>query len=542
MIRSTPDLFASLAPEAIAEIMAGSRLRSFAPGEELCREGDAASSVLVLERGAAEVLVGGPGHRLRRLRKGDVIGEIALITGEPRSATVRANVPTEAYEISRDAIVAVMANHPQLLVNLSRILSRRLARAHVEHVAAGRGEAVALVLGPSAQARLPAILAASAASSPTTVTSLGVEPGLATANNAPTAEAAAAALDELLSVHGFVFVAALPGTADLTTLIAQVDRTVIVGTANEVTGIVDRLGSPADTETVDLEAKGVAWLGRHLTRTKLGLALGAGGAKGYAHVGVLTVLEEAGYTVDAVAGSSIGALVGACIAMGMRSVDIDAVLHKRFSPEVVQEVFKLSFSGTSSGYATMEALTHDLAGGRAVSDLDIPFVALAADLNSRLPVALSSGPLADALLASTALAGLFPPFERDGQRLVDGLALVPVPVEAVIDSGADITVSVNLMSRDVLAAWPGEEPAPPPSGKQRMLETLLEVMDLTQLDASVRHASLADVVVTPRFGPCSWRDFHLADRFTTAGRAAALESLTHLRTLANPMHKGEAHG
>jgi hypothetical protein len=67
-----------------------------------------------------------------------------------------------------------------------------------------------------------------------------------------------------------------------------------------------------------------------------------------------------------------------------------------------------------------------------------------------------------------------------------------------------------------------------------MLETLLEVMDLAQIDSSVRHAALADVVLTPRLGPCTWRDFHLADLFLEAGRQAAQEQLPALRALARP--------
>jgi hypothetical protein len=76
--------------------------------------------------------------------------------------------------------------------------------------------------------------------------------------------------------------------------------------------------------------------------------------------------------------------------------------------------------------------------------------------------------------------------------------------------------------------------APAVKPASRMLDTMLEVMDLAQLDASVRHAALADVVVTPRFGPGSWRDFHLADLFLAAGRQAADEELRLLRTLARP--------
>jgi hypothetical protein len=132
---------------------------------------------------------------------------------------------------------------------------------------------------------------------------------------------------------------------------------------------------------------------------------------------------------------------------------------------------------------------------------------------------------------------MFPPRERDGQRLVDGVALVPVPTEELLLDGADVTISVNLMSRDTLDAWPGEaKPAPEPPRRpgSRLLETLLEVMDLMQLDDSVRHAQLADVVVTPRFGPGSWRDFHLADLFLRAGRRAMEEQVPALRALARP--------
>jgi NTE family protein len=230
------------------------------------------------------------------------------------------------------------------------------------------------------------------------------------------------------------------------------------------------------------------------------------------------------------------------VAMGTGSAEIESLLRERFSPEMVRAVFSLAFSGASPGYPAMEALLREVAGGRDVSDLVIPFVALAVDLNSRRPVALTSGSLAEALLASTALPGLFPPFERAGQRLVDGLALVPVPVSAVQDCGADVTVAVNLMSIDTLPAWPGESSPPPVAGKQRMLETLLEVMELTQTDASTRHAALADVVITPSFGPCTWRDFHLAERFTAAGREAALGSLDQLRALATPMQPGRQVG
>jgi hypothetical protein len=106
----------------------------------------------------------------------------------------------------------------------------------------------------------------------------------------------------------------------------------------------------------------------------------------------------------------------------------------------------------------------------------------------------------------------------------------------VIDAGADITLSVNLISRATLASWPGQPLPEPPTGPRRpgMLGTILEVMDVTQLDASVRHAELADVTVTPQFGPGSWKDFDLADLYLQAGRLAARQQLAALRQLALP--------
>jgi NTE family protein len=287
-----------------------------------------------------------------------------------------------------------------------------------------------------------------------------------------------------------------------------------------------------------LEPPDLAWLARHLTRTKLGLALGAGGAKGYAHVGALQVLEQAGYVVDYVSGSSIGAIVGAYLALGMDSAQIDATLRSAFAAGNVAQLFKTSLGGGGSALETMSRLMRETTAERSFADTSIPLAVMTVDLTERAPAPLRDGPLWEALLAATALAGVFPPHERGGHRLVDGLALVPVPTGAVFEDGADLAVSVNLMGAETLASWP-EQPelasAPARQGRGGTLDTLLEVMDLSQLETSARHAQLADVVITPRFGPAHWRDFHLADLFLTAGRRAALEQLPALQALSTPV-------
>lgn len=506
---STIELFEGLGPEALRQIYARAVHRAFPVGMPICREGDPGDSMFVIENGLADVTIAG--ERVRRMRQGDVVGEIAILTGEPRSATVTALLPTDVIELQRDALSGILAQHPQLLANLTRVLSRRLATAHDQTVASRRGEAVGLLL-PAEQ--LPAaklIVDAATAATPRSVASISAD--------------RLQDLDAALAESAFVIVPGELTERNQKAFNIHMDRVLAIGQD----GLSLDLDDPAS----------VSWLGRHITRTKIGLALGAGGAKGFAHVGVLQVLHNAGYVVDAVAGSSIGAIVGACLGMGMSAAEIDEALRQRFSPETVKAVFSLSFSGGSSGYETMKGLTAGLAGDRSFEDLSVPLTVMTVDLVTRQPVPINEGSLAEGLLAGTALAGLFPPFRRGEQRLVDGLALVPVPTDSARALGADIIVSVNLMSRENLRSWPGE-PEPEDEGAagdakpQRMLETLLEVMDLAQLDASVRHAQKADVAVTPRFGPCTWRDFHLADKFLEAGRAAAQEMLPALQDLARP--------
>jgi NTE family protein len=501
-------LFAGLAPAELADLEAVMRRREFGAGHVICREGEAGESLFLIVDGFARVLV--EDRPVARLRRGDVIGEMSLVSGEPRSATVVAAVPTTALELSRYGVAALIAEQPRILENLTRILSDRLAAttARVGDTRV-RGEAVALLVSDAAAASVPDVIAATEAASPRPVASIDVRGSLEPLET----------LDDLLAANGTVVIVAGPDAA----------------AAEEAADRAVRLDAPPDD---------AAWLGRHLSRTKLGLALGAGGAKGYAHVGALRVLEEAGYTVDYVSGSSIGAMVGAWIALGRDSGEIEATMRESFQSGTIDEIFKLSLAGGSTGLEAMTRLLRETTEDKTFDDIVIPLVVMTVDLNAQAPAPVTEGPLWEALLAATALAGMFPPHEQDGKRLVDGLALVPVPTDAVAQAGADVTVAVNILSRQTLDAWPGEVPqAEPTRGpRSRMLDTLLEVMDVAQLDSSERHAARADVPITPRFGPSSWRDFHLSDLFLEAGRKATEEQLPTLQALARPNSKEVTHG
>jgi NTE family protein len=554
-------LFAGLGAAELVTVAASMRLRDFAAGELIVREGEPGRSMLVIVDGLANELaamldspearsrsVFAEGRLVGKLRRGDVVGAVPLITGEPHPTTVRTAVPTAALELGKDDFAELIARFPAVVANLSRVLSDRLAAATARQARRGaRGEAVALVAAPSLAAAVPEILAAGRAASPGPFEAVEADARL---------DAALSRLDDLLLDNRTVVVTAALDAQTLPLLLEQVDRAVVLVASGEepppqliaaapvelVVAAAAGASRPEGTvRVVEPQAGGlapadVAWLGRHVARTKLGVALGAGGAKGYAHVGALQVLEEAGYAIDYVGGASIGAIVAAYVALGMSAAEIDSTLRRSFTEEAVGEIFKLSLSGESTGRERMMAIARETTGARSFADTEIPLVAMAVDLTERMPAPLRDGPIWEALMASTALAGMFPPFERDGHRLVDGLALVPVPTTAVVEDGADVTLAVNIMSRETLPAWPGQE-APPETTERkgmRMLETLLEVMDVSQLDTSTRHAAAADVVVTPRFGPSSWRDFELADLFLAAGRQAAQEQLPTLQTLARP--------
>jgi NTE family protein len=285
----------------------------------------------------------------------------------------------------------------------------------------------------------------------------------------------------------------------------------------------------------ELTAADAAWLGRHLSRTKLGVALGAGGAKCFAHAGVLQVLQSEGYAIDYVAGSSMGAVVGVWSALGLTGSEIAGLLHERCAPDaVVNSIFRKG--AAADGIEVFTRIFRETTSNRSFADLSIPTTVMTANLAGKCPAPISTGSLWEALMAALSVPGLYPPYVRGEQRLVDAVSLTPVPLDSVIEAGADITIAVNLLGRETLPKWPyecGDLTIPDPARGQGR-DTVLEVLELAQLDASARQTARADVAITPLFGPGTWRHFHLGRLFFAAGQKAAEEQLPALRALARP--------
>lgn len=179
---------------------------------------------------------------------------------------------------------------------------------------------------------------------------------------------------------------------------------------------------------------------------EVALALGGGGMRGLAHIGVLKVLEREGFRVAAVAGTSIGGIIGAAYAAGY-GPDQMASLARSAS---VREKLRGRPEGPGLiGLQRIEAWLHEMLGDRTFADLRLPFAATAADLNSGEEIILREGIVAHAVLATIALPGIFPPQVMGEHRLIDGGALDPVPVRpARALANAPVVASVLSPSRD----------------------------------------------------------------------------------------------
>lgn len=178
---------------------------------------------------------------------------------------------------------------------------------------------------------------------------------------------------------------------------------------------------------------------------KIGIALGGGGAKGFAHIGVLRALKEAGIEFDFVAGTSIGALVGAVHAAGR--LDSLERLSRRFGMTDIP--FLLGPTWPSRGLFSgsyVDRLLDELIHLDNIEELRTPFAAVSVDLNKAEVVTFTEGPLNRAVRASMSIPGLFTPVTFGDMLLVDGGVLEPVPVRAVRSMGAELVVAVDLLS------------------------------------------------------------------------------------------------
>ncbi|HSM50719.1 MAG TPA: patatin-like phospholipase family protein [Thermoanaerobaculia bacterium] len=273
----------------------------------------------------------------------------------------------------------------------------------------------------------------------------------------------------------------------------------------------------------------------------IALVLGGGGARGLAHLGVLEVLEREQIPVAALAGASMGGLIGTLWIAGVPLADVGEELRRLSEPLELLKLVDLVISrnGVSvRGVKIYDLLTEMLGGELRFEDLPVPLALTAADLASGRTMLLRHGPLAEAMRATVSLPGLFQPFEHDGLRLIDGGILDNLPVEAARALSPRPVVAVDVLPR-FRANAPGAEPVAPPLEPEHVPQFLQElahvaVMMVAEMTELRLAASPADLVLRPEIPTdvSLLTSFHRVDDLLLAGAAAAEAALPRLKELA----------
>lgn len=281
-------------------------------------------------------------------------------------------------------------------------------------------------------------------------------------------------------------------------------------------------------------------------KLKVGLALGGGGARGLAHIGVLKVLEKENIPIDFITGTSMGAIIGAVYAL---TKDISAIekITEKYS-KISEFNIDLSFSEKErkdkpfflkkmsdflkKGYILNLELTKkyindgeglrrvisELVNNKTFEDTLIPFAVTAADLVKGEKIIIRRGKLFDALLASASIPGMFPPLILDKKILVDGGIVDVVPIEAAQSLGANfviaVSVSQTIKKRDDF---------------NNAVEILFRSDSITSSELRKLQLSFADVVITPKVGRFHWSDFSKAEQCVREGEIAAQNNILELK-------------
>jgi NTE family protein len=282
---------------------------------------------------------------------------------------------------------------------------------------------------------------------------------------------------------------------------------------------------------------------------KIGVALGGGGARGLAHLGVLHALDLEGIPIDLIAGTSMGAIVGGVYALepqGDRAFEhfqryLESEEFQKTNPEFLHEYIKPSLEGIfhrfttfiRRGYFYTQSLTRKapiseesfseninfLIGPVMIEETRIPLAVVALDLKTGREVVLKQGSLRKAVGASSAIPGILPPVEIDGQQLVDGGWIDRVPVAPLRQMGADLIIAVDVA-----------EELQDTSSLETGLDIVLRTYDICQHALCEMQLREADVVLRPDVAGIHWSDFGHLQECLQAGEKVVADQIEEIRT------------
>lgn len=249
---------------------------------------------------------------------------------------------------------------------------------------------------------------------------------------------------------------------------------------------------------------------------RIGLALGGGAARGFAHVGVIQVLEEAGIRPALVAGTSAGSLVAAFYASGKNGKQLQHVAETMEEAAIADWTLPLFNRGMLRGDALARYVNGQV-GSRLIEDFPLPLGIVATDLNSGQSMLFQRGDTGTAVRASSAVPAVFQPVRISGRDYVDGGLVSPVPVRAARQMGAELIIAVDISS--------------PPEGNLAggTLDVLLQTFSIMSKSINYFELREADIVVRPALPGVSSSDFSSRKKSIEAGRRAMLQLMPQLR-------------
>jgi NTE family protein len=535
-------------------------------GQKLFGQGDPADQLFVVRTGrlgAFRKEEGQEPHFLGIIRPGEPAGEMALIAGIPHSADVYALRDSEILAIPKAAFFEACEEDAGVMTELARLMILR-TRQTAQRGPVGEPSVFGFVPcgQPGPLRPLVETLEREIAALGYAVTTVGAE-----AASAPTEW-----FSEVERTHDFVLYVAEADEVSWTTVVPrQVDRLFQVGRGDRAPeargcppgsatlhdqGLVDLI--LVHTEKTQRPRGSEGWLdatganrvfhirrrtaadfermARVITGESVGLVLSGGGARAYAHVGAIKALRERGVPIDFVGGSSMGAIVGAGVAMGWGDAEMDRRLHQAFVNTSPLDDIALPLLAMTHGVKVSERLATHF-GDTQIADLWLPFFCLSSNLTTGAYQLHRRGLLRHALRASISLPGVLPPATDGPNVLVDGAVMKNYPADIMRAAqlgpivGVDVTSARSITAEDV--ARPSSVWRWIRSGQWRNGPPIVSLLMRTATVSTGRDLAAAreatDVLIQPEVSDIEIRDWGAYDQAVAAGYRAANEALDRLR-------------
>ena len=558
-------VFADLSPEMREEIATIAQSLRLERGSWLFRQGEEADGVYVVRLGHLEVIQEGEEpETINTLTRGAVLGELALLSESQRSASVRALRDSELLKIDKDAFQALLRSEPELALSLTRVLSAQLQASRALPVAR-RAQPVTIALCAASPGVDMLAIAHELSLEMCAWGSVAVlypedSPGRpeesreeALARYAPLIESCESDHDQVLMVASgdatsslwddfcrsradrvlaVVSAEALPPTTEQD-LLREADLVAL-----DVTPGSGFLGSwvesiaPASVFAVSSASPraDIARTARRLCGRSVGVVLSGGGARAFAHLGVLEVLLDAGIAVDRVGGVSMGSFIGGLLACGHDSATMDAYCYEEWVRRNPINDYTVPRSSLVKGHKA-EAMLERVFGELQLEELPRPYYCASVDLRGNRLRVDTHGSMVLAIGASISLPLIAPPMRREESLLIDGSLLDNLPLEPMSASGEGPVLAVDIKGgeeRTRPRARPVDTDAATPvvvSARSRRLPSLPETMARIALLSSAstdesarRHA---DMTIRVRVSGVGLLEFHQIDGARAAGRLAA---------------------